>query len=78
MCVGSMYTTTFFFNLVKSFLLSQMEPISDARLCDVTFITLQKILFEINAVLLNFLFIKVSWKKYSIMDSTKMLSNTTF
>ncbi len=42
MCVGSMYTTTFFFNLVKSFLLSQMEPISDARLCDVTFITLQK------------------------------------
>jgi len=28
-----------------------------------TFIMLQNIIFQINAVLLNFLFIKVSWKK---------------
>ncbi len=44
MCVGSVCTQPpykratqcFFFNLVKSFPLSQIKPISDACLCDIT------------------------------------------
>ncbi len=43
----------------------------------VTFIMLQKILFKINAVLLNFLFIKESWKIKCITVSTKTFSSTT-
>ncbi len=46
-----------------------------------TFILLQKkkktFLFQINAVLLNFLFIKESWKNKWIMVSAKILSSTT-
>ena len=41
-----------------------------------TFIMLQKILFQINAVLLNFLFIKESWEIKCVTDSTKKLFST--
>ncbi len=42
-----------------------------------TFIMLQKFLFQINAVLLNFLFIKVSWKIKCITVYTKTWGSTT-
>ncbi len=42
-----------------------------------TFITFQKIYIQINAVLLNFLFICESWKKKCITVSTKILCSTT-
>ena len=53
--------------LKKLILLFSKNALNWSKVTVKTFIMLQKIIFQINAVLLNFLFIKESWKKKNIV-----------